>query len=110
MGSTSQDPTFVQRFIVPLLTIISGSSLIGLVVMLGVMPKHKQLGSILVCAMIAVMVAVLAVLHNRVLGHYRCPQCRVELPRHRDAARRDEYLFYCQNCDVLWRTGLREGE
>lgn len=110
MATERKDPTFFERFVAPLLTIFVVSSLFGGVVMLGVMPEHKRLGIILFCAVIVVMVTLLAVLHNRVLGHYRCPQCRAELPRHKDDARGAEYLFYCKSCDVIWKTGLQQGD
>jgi len=109
MTTERKDPTFFERFVAPLVTIFVISSLLGGVVMLGVMPKYERLGIVLFCVVIVVMIALLAMLHNRVLRHYRCPQCRAELPRHNDDARREEYLFYCKSCDVIWKTGLRQG-
>jgi hypothetical protein len=86
------------------------SSLLGGVIILGWKPELGWVEIVALCSLIVVMVTGLAVLHNRVSGHYRCPQCRVELPRHKDDARCAEYLFYCKNCDVIWKTGLQEGE
>lgn len=110
MPVEKKDPTFIERFVLPLLGVFLVAPLLGCAIMFGVKLGHERLQIVLFCALIVVMVVVLAVLHHRVLGHYRCPQCQAELPRHKDPARPAEYLFYCQKCDVLWKTGLREGE
>src|SRR5258706_9348678 len=105
MAAEKQDPTFFEWFVAPLLMIFVVSSLLGGVIILGWKPEHARLEIILFCGLIVVMVTLLAVLHNQVLGHYRCPQCHAELPRHKDEARQRERLFYCKDCDVLWKTG-----
>ena len=110
MAVEKQDPTFFERFIAPLLGIFIVSPLLGCVIYFGWKPEHEWVRIVASCGVIGVMVIALAVLHNRVLGHYRCPQCQSELPRHRDDAHRAQYLFYCKNCDVIWKTGLQEGD
>ena len=110
MAVEKRDPTFFERFVAPLLGIFVVSSLLGCVIIFGWKPEYERLEIVLFCSLIVVMVTSLAVLHTRVLGHYRCPQCQAELPRHKDDARRAEYLFYCKNCDVIWKTGLQEGD
>jgi len=110
MATEKQDPTFVERFVLPQVGIFVVSSLLGCVTIYAVIPEHERLGIALFCILLVVMVTGLAVLRNRVLGHYQCPQCHSELPRHKDSSRHSEYLFYCKNCDVLWKTGLQEGD
>jgi len=110
MATEKRDPTFVERFVLPLIGIFVVSSFFGVLIIGGMMREHERLGIILFCIVLVVMVTGLAVLHHRVLGHYQCPQCRKELPRHKDNSRRAEYLFYCKDCDVLWKTGLQEGD
>jgi predicted RNA-binding Zn-ribbon protein involved in translation (DUF1610 family) len=110
MATEKQDPTFLERFVVPLLGIFLVSSLFGCVIIFYWKPEHEGLEIALFCGLIVVMITGLAVLHRKVLGHYRCPQCPTELTRHKDASRRAEYLFYCKNCDVIWMTGLQQGD
>jgi hypothetical protein len=110
MAVEKQDPTFIGRFVLPLVGIFVVSSFLGVLIIVGTMREHERLGIILFCILLVVMVTGLAVLHHRVLGHYLCPQCRKELPRHKDSSRRAEHLFYCKDCDVLWNTGLKDGD
>jgi predicted RNA-binding Zn-ribbon protein involved in translation (DUF1610 family) len=109
MATEKQDPSFTKRFILPLVGIFVVSSSLGIVAILAAVLKHERLGIALFCILLVVTVTGLAVLHNRVLGHYQCPQCHAELPRHKVSSRRSEYLFYCKNCDVLWKPGLKQG-
>ena len=87
-----------------------GSSLLGLVIMGGLMPEHERLGIVLFCILLVVTVTALGMLHHRVLGHYQCQQCHKELPRHKDSSRPREYLYYCKDCDIVWKPGLQEGD
>jgi hypothetical protein len=110
MPTEKSDPTFTERFVVPLVVIFVVSSFLGVVIIAGLMRDHEQLGIILFCSLLVIMLTRIIVLYRRVLYHYQCPQCHKELPRHPDHSRQAEYLFYCKDCDILWKTGLKEGE
>ena len=110
MSVEKRDPTFAERFVAPLLGIFMVSPLLAAGMYFGCRHEHERLGIIGCCVTILSMVVALAILHNRVLGHYRCPHCRSELPRHKDPERPGDYLIYCKVCDVIWKTGLREGD
>ncbi len=110
MAIEKDDPTFAERFLAPLMGIFLGSSFLGMIVLGACMEKHERLGVVLFCVILVAMITSLAVLHHRVLGRYQCPQCQARLPRHKDPARKRDFLFYCQKCDVVWKTGLQEGD
>ena len=94
----------------PLFGLIAGSAFIGIIIMGALFDTHERLAATLLCSLIAILLISIVMLHRHVLGHYKCPQCQTELPRHHDPARRDKTLFYCQKCDVLWDTGLEGRE
>jgi hypothetical protein len=57
------------------------------------------------------MLVAMFVLHHRVLARYRCPKCGARIPFCGDDPKRaQEYRYYCKDCDIIWQTGLRQGE
>ena len=110
MPIEKKDPTFIERFILPLFGLIAGSAFIGIIIMGALFNTHERLAVTLVCSLIALMLIAIVVLHRIVLGHYKCPQCQAEIPRHSDPTRPDKTLFYCRKCDILWDTGLEGRE
>ncbi len=110
MAIEKKDPTFFERFFVPLFSIFGVSSLLACITIGLVMPQHERLGIMLFCCLIIVMVVLLALLHHRVLGGYQCLQCQTKLPRHKDKTRPRDCFFYCKDCDVIWKVGLQDGD
>jgi hypothetical protein len=109
-----QDPTFGERFVAPLITIFVAAPLLGFPAAMywQAEPKHYW-RAVPFAAVLIGMVGGLGLLHHRVLGRYRCPQCGRRLPRLKGtstAERAREYRFQCENCNVLWHTALKEGE
>jgi hypothetical protein len=102
-----KDPTFFQRYMAPLMVIFGVSAWLGVMTIFVVIPEHKWLGIAFFCLLIAVMITGIAILHSRVVGHYRCRKCQSELPRQKDRSWRREYLFYCKDCNVIWKTGVQ---
>jgi hypothetical protein len=40
---------------------------------------------------------------------YRCPECKTHLPLRKTKARSNfEYRFYCQKCNIIWKTGVHD--
>ena len=47
----------------------------------------------------------------RLRSRYRCPQCGAHLPPlEPEAVTGHEHCFLCERCDILWLTGVYEGE
>ena len=50
-------------------------------------------------------------LMHRLHSRYCCPQCGARLPsKPTEKASGYEYRFYCQKCDIIWTTGVFQGE
>ena len=111
MAAEKRDPTFVERFVLPLLGIFVVSSLIAVLIIAGMMREPRAVRDyfVLHCAGSD--------------GHWTCsaaPSRAWSLPVSAVSQRvaslqglargRAEYLFYCKDCDVLWKTGLQEGD
>lgn len=48
---------------------------------------------------------------GRISTGYKCPQCGAPLPQlPAEKATRYEHRFLCKHCDVLWVTGVHEGD
>jgi predicted RNA-binding Zn-ribbon protein involved in translation (DUF1610 family) len=60
---------------------------------------------------IAAFAIIVFVTHRCVLLNYRCPDCgaRLALPK-RERGRLFEVRYFCQHCDIVWETGVRECE
>ena len=111
MPIEKRDPEFGTRFILPLVVIFAVAALCGLVAM-GYSQDHKGWAGIWpFCLVVGLMLIAIFALHHRVLRRYRCPQCGSRIPFYReDSTRVEEYRYYCKDCDVIWNTGLRQGE
>src|SRR5258708_6335650 len=111
MPVEKKDPSFGSRFILPLLCIFLMAALCGAVAMRFTDMHKSWLGLWPFGLVVLFMLVALFALHHFVVCRYRCPQCRARLPIYReDAVRADEYRYYCKSCDVIWNTGLRQGE
>ena len=103
------DLTFGRRFILPLLFIIGAGAVFGGLAMIWGM-HHSGIQKVIpFCVVIALMIVAVLILHKRVLGNYRCPQCDGVIPRvEAEGERAREYRFVCAKCNVIWQTGLRQ--
>jgi hypothetical protein len=106
------DPTFSRRFIVPLLLIFAAGAVCGGLAMLWATANGSAAKGVLpFCIIFLLMWAALLVLHSRVLKNYQCPQCGARLPRYQaEPERLKEYRFSCAPCNIIWQTGLRQGD
>lgn len=60
---------------------------------------------------IAPVLIVAFVTNHFVLRSYRCPECgaSLALPK-RERGKPFEVRYFCQHCDIIWATGVREIE
>jgi hypothetical protein len=109
-----RDPTFGERFVVPLVVIFVTAPLLGFPAAMYWHAEPKNYWrAIPILIVLAGMILGLGLLHHRVLRRYRCPQCGSRLPQYageRDPEKAREYRFFCEACNVLWTTGLKSGE
>jgi hypothetical protein len=111
--SEKQDPTFGERFVVPLVIIFVTAPFLGFPAAMYWYgePKNYWRATPFLTILVG-MVFGLALLHHRVLRRYRCPQCGRRLPQYSgesDPEKAREYRFLCEACNVLWTTGLKSG-
>jgi DNA-directed RNA polymerase subunit RPC12/RpoP len=48
---------------------------------------------------------------GKVRAGYRCPKCGTRLPpMQTEGSTKYEHRFHCQRCDIVWTTGVHEGD
>ncbi len=48
---------------------------------------------------------------GKVKADYRCPKCGTRLPpMQTQGSTKYEHRFHCQACDIVWTTGVHEGD
>jgi hypothetical protein len=111
MAVERKDEQFGGRVLVRILPSILIPSFFVLPVVLTADSPMKT-WQIVVCVAGPLTTAVSACwLMYRLHSRYCCPQCGARLPSKRtEAASRYEYRFYCQRCDIIWTTGVFQGE
>ncbi len=83
----------------------------GLFLLVAGLPPRLGAGSVVLGVAWFVVLIVGVVQMGKVSTGYKCPQCGTPLPQlPAEKATDYEHRFLCKQCDVLWVTGVHEGD
>lgn len=112
MATERRDEEYGYRTLVRVLTLTFSLMFLGVFLIPTVVdPPHiTTAGYVLLGGWILVLISGV-VWCGRTRAAYHCPRCGARLPPLRgDAATRYEHRFRCPSCDVIWTTGVYEGD
>ena len=109
MPKTQQDTLFAKR-LTRWFAVLATACFIVVPLAVGFL-RSRQAGSLLLLMIVFIAPVLLMafVIQWRVFARYKCPACGALLPMpQRERGRLFEASYYCQGCDIIWETGVRE--
>jgi hypothetical protein len=112
MPIEKRDEEYGYRTLIRVFALIFSLMFVGVfIIPTAVTPGHFTPAGYVVAAIWIIVLVVGTIWCARVRATYRCPGCGASLPPLKSEKSTDyEHRFLCECCDIVWTTGVHEGD